>query len=377
MEIPRVSVILPCRNEEKTVGLCIRKIKESFRKNRIDGEIIVSDSSTDRSAKIAGDLGAKVISHGRKGYGIACLEAFKAAQGEYIIIGDADNTYDFSQIPGFIRALDEGYDLVVGSRLKGRMDKGAMPALHKHIGNPLLSGLLNYMFGLHISDAHSGFRAIRREALDRLNLKTTGMEFASEMLILAGKTGLRIKEIPISYAKRIGKSKLSSFSDGWRHLRFMLLYSPTHLFLIPGLVFFIIGFSLMVPFLFGTLVIRGISMGLPLMFLGSLISILGYQVITLGLYAKIYAIHTGFEKNDKLIDFIASKLPLERGISLGSGIISAGALFVGILLYLVFTGRIILSGPNFLLFSMTLLVIGFQTLFSAFFLSIMLIEKKE
>lgn len=374
---PSVSVVLPCRDEERTIGVCIKKIKKVLSEKKIEGEIIVSDSSSDRSPEIARKLGATVISHGKKGYGIACLEAFAVAKGKYIIIGDADNTYDFDAIPDFVGALDDGYEFVIGSRMMGEIAPGAMPFLNRYVGNPLLSSILNLFFKTRISDTHSGFRAIRKDALDRLNLKTTGMEFASEMLILAAKNHLRMKEIPVSYGRRVGESKLSPISDGWRHLRFMLIYSPTYLYLIPGLFLFFLGFLLMIPMLFGTIYINGLDLGTPIMLFGGLLALLGNQVVSLGLYAKIYAIHTGFEKNDRLIDFVARNFPLEKGVSFGVLVVLFGVSVVGYLLFRLFITNSKQASVNFLLFAMTILVIGFHTIFSVFFMSMMLVEKKE
>ncbi|MCM2326181.1 MAG: glycosyltransferase family 2 protein, partial [Candidatus Woesearchaeota archaeon] len=261
------------------------------------------------------------------------------------VIGDADGTYDFSALPSLISAA-AGADMVIGSRLKGNIAKGAMPWHHRYIGNPFLSGLLNLLFHTKISDAHSGFRLIRRDAFEKLGLKTTGMEFASEMIIKAAKHGMRIAEVPTNYYPRIGESKLSSFSDGWRHLRFMLMFSPTYLFFIPGII-------LMLSGIITTFFNDG--------FFGPLSAIMGYQLINLGLYSRIYSIHTGFEKEDKLISFIASKFPLERGILLSMLLFIAGAIS--------FRFR-----P---LFALTLAIICFQTFFSVFFISMMLVEKSE
>lgn len=219
-----VSVILPCRNEEKGIGLCIRKVQKAFKNCKISGEIIVSSNSDDGSADIAKKLGVKVVEHRRIGYGSAYLEGFKIAKGKYIIMGDADNTYDFLEIPKFIHALDEGYDFVIGTRLKSKILPGSMRWLHQYIGNPLLTFIFNILFRTRLSDAHSGFRAFKREVLKKMNLKSHGMEFALEMLIQASKDGIEIKEIPITYHPRKGISKLNSFGDGFRHLKFMYNY---------------------------------------------------------------------------------------------------------------------------------------------------------
>jgi len=372
-----VSVILPCRNEEKTVGICIRKAQDIFKRYNINGEIIVSDSSRDKSPLIAESLGAKVVKHNKKGYGVALLEGFKEARGKYIVMADADNTYDLLELPNFLNQLDKGYDFVIGSRTRGRIRKGAMPFMHRYIGNPLLSFTMNTFFKSKISDANSGYRAFTREALDKMQLKTTGMEFASEMIVSALKNRLRIKEIPIIYSKRVGKSKISSFSDGWRHLRFMLLYSPTHLFLIPGIILFGIGFLLMTVLLFGPLTLFGFNFDYHFMFLGSLLVLLGYQIISLGLYAKIYAINIGFEKHDKSIDFIAKYINLEKGIFLGS-IIAIFGLFISFVILGYWIGFRFpsLNQTRTLLYALTLIIVGIQTVFSSFFLSLLLIEKK-
>jgi glycosyltransferase involved in cell wall biosynthesis len=362
-----VSVILPCRDEEKTVGRCIQAIKTEFKKYNIDGEIIVSDSSSDDSLKIAKKAKVATVFHNKVGYGIACLEGIKKAKGKVIVFGDADYTYDFSQLHLLIKKIDDGYDLVIGSRLKGRIKKGAMPFSHRYVGNPVLSFLLNLFFRTHVSDAHSGLRAIRKKELLLLDLKTTGMEFASEMIIKSAKNKLKIGEVPITYSPRIGKSKLKSVSDGWRHLRFMLLFSPTYLFLIPGSIIFFSGLLLLIMMQLGAFIISGKDISTYVVIIGSLLSILGYQIISLGLYSRIYAIHTGFEKEDKLIDFIAERITLERGLVIGFFILVFG------IANLALNNSI---WPNMLL-GLTILIISLQTIFSAFFISMMLVERRE
>jgi len=220
---PRVSVVLPCLNEEATIGECIKNIKNMFKKEDINGEIIVSDNgSTDNSVKIAKSMDVKVVYQPLKGYGAALLKGIHEARGKFIVMGDSDATYDFLETPTLLKPLKKSYDFVIGTRFKGRIKKGAMPWAHRYIGNPLLSSLVNLFFKTNLSDVHCGFRAFTKEAFEKMNLKTTGMEFASEMVISALKNRLKIYEVPISYNKRKGMSKLKSFSDGWRHLRFMI-----------------------------------------------------------------------------------------------------------------------------------------------------------
>ena len=224
MKIIKISVVLPCRNEEQSIGICINKIKEVFLKEKINGEIIVSDNkSIDNSAKIAKELGAKVVYSNKIGYGYACLDALKKVNGKYIILADADNSYDFYEIPKFIKELDDGFDFVIGNRFKGKMEKKSMYLVRK-IGNHILSNFLNILFNTGIYDTHCGFRGIKKGVLNKLKLESGGMEFASEMVIKAKSLNLKIKEIPINYYPRIGESKLNSIRDGFRHLKFILSY---------------------------------------------------------------------------------------------------------------------------------------------------------
>ncbi|MBN2250950.1 MAG: glycosyltransferase family 2 protein [Candidatus Altiarchaeota archaeon] len=219
---PEVSIVLPCRNESETLGHCISSIREVVEANGIDAEIIVSDSSTDDSPKIAAESGARMVKHDLEGYGIACLEGFRASRGRYVFLADADGSYDFKEIPCFVEHLRRGCDLVMGDRFKGSMEDGAMSWHHRYVGNPLLTFLFNVLHGSGVHDVHCGMRAITRDALNKLDLRTSGMEFASEMVLAARKKKLRVKEVPINYYKRGGKSKMRSFADGWRHLKFML-----------------------------------------------------------------------------------------------------------------------------------------------------------
>ena len=281
------------------------------------------------------------------------------------------------EIPKFLECLKGGYDLVIGTRMKGSIIKNAMNPLNRYIGNPLFSFIFSIFFDYNLSDIHCGFRGIKKEALDKLNLKTTGMEFASEMLIKSIKQKLRIKEIPITYYPRQGKSKLKPFRDGWRHLRFMLLYSPDYLFLIPGLFLFILGFILISLLLNGPFVVNNFSLDIHPMVLGSLMSILGYQIIFLGIYAKAYAtIH--LSEKDKIIDLLNRYLNLERGSLIGVIILAIGLLYS---FKIIFSWSQTNFGPlseiRTGIFALTLIVIGTQTIFSSFLLSFLGIEKDE
>ncbi len=217
-----VSVVLPCRNEEESIGDCLQQIQNVFAKHNVKGEIIVSDSSTDNSTSIAFAAGACVVKHDTSGYGNAYLAGFKHARGRYIFGADPDGSYDFSEIPRFMEALRQGSDLVIGNRLKGTIKPNAMPWLHRYIGTPLLTQLVRIFFGIRLGDSQCGMRAWRTEALNELELTASGMEFASEMIVQAAKQKMRISELPIDYANRLGQSKLRTWRDGWRHLELIL-----------------------------------------------------------------------------------------------------------------------------------------------------------
>src|SRR3954471_23100427 len=236
-----VSVVIPCLNEEGNIEHCVRLAREVMEQAGLAGEVVVADNaSEDRSAELAAAAGARVVLERRRGYGSAYLAGFSAARGRYIVMADADLTYDFREIPRFVERLEDGAELVMGDRMDN-IQPGAMPWLHRYVGNPVLTGLLNLLFRSGVNDAHCGMRALRRDVLPLLDLRTTGMEFASEMVIRASKERLAIDEFPIEYHPRGGESKLSSFRDGWRHLRFLLVHSPTFLFLVPGLFMTAIG----------------------------------------------------------------------------------------------------------------------------------------
>ena len=239
---PEISVVIPCLNEEEAVGKVVDQALEGIRRSGRTGEVMVVDNaSTDRSAEVAAEHGAIVVREERPGYGSAYLAGLAHARGEYIVMGDADETYPMSDLTPFVERLAAGDDLVMGSRFEGTIHGEAMPWLNRHIGNPILTGLLNVLFGVKISDAHCGMRAVRRDALQVLDLHSTGMEFASEMVFKAFRRKLRVSEIPIDYYPRVGESKLNRFGDAWRHVKFMLLYSPSWLYFVPGVLLLLLG----------------------------------------------------------------------------------------------------------------------------------------
>jgi len=374
----KISVVLPCRNEEKAIGVCVKKIKTALKKEKIkqkDYEIIVSDSSIDKSPEIAKKLGAKVIKHNLVGYGNAYIQGLKHAKGDYIIMGDADNTYDFLQIPEFIKQLDKGYDLIIGSRLLGKIEKGAMPFSHRRFGTPIMNLLLRIFFKKKVSDCNSGFRAIKKQALDKLNLKTRGMEFASEMVMKAAKHNLKIKEIPITYSKRIGDSKLDTLNDGWKHLRFMLLYSPNYVFLIPGILLTILGFLIMVLILTNHLTLFGIAFQTHPMFIGNILVVLGYQLILTGIFAKIYS-HNHLNEKDEALERLYHFFNLEKSILAGAVFLLIGFfIYLNILIVWLSKNFGELTTINLSIFALTFVIIGIQTIFSGFFFSILGIKE--
>lgn len=375
-----VSVVMPCLNERETLGICIKKAQDTLTRLKIEGEVVVADNgSVDGSVEIANAAGAKVIEETRKGYGNAYRAGIAAAQGDYIIIADSDDSYDFTDLGRFVEKLQNGYDLVMGTRFKGVIEKGAMPWLHRYIGNPLLTGILNFFFRSGISDAHCGMRGFTKAAYEKMQLQTTGMEFASEMVIKAALNGLKMTEIPITLYPdgRSGAPHLRSLRDGWRHLRFMLLHSPTHLYLWPGFFLFIVGMISMILFLPGPMRILGHTVDLHIMVLGSLSAILGYQTILLGLYARIYAVTHNFLPQGNFLQRMFHIFNLERGLAVGAIILAVG-LTLGIMIFI----RWIQSeyGPfdqvRLALFASTLIIIGSQTIFASFFLSMLGIERR-
>ena len=375
---PEVSVIIPSMDEEETIGRCIEKIKKVFGNEHISGEIIVADNSSDRTPEIANELGAKVVKPEKLGYGYAYLYGFKHASGRYIVMGDADDTYDFLEMPKLLRPLQDGEsDLVIGSRFKGEIKEGAMPWLHKYIGNPVLTGFLNLFFKTRVSDAHSGFRACTREALERMKLRSSGMEFASEMIIEAVRKKLRIKEVAINYYKREGESKISSFADGWRHLKFMLLYAPNYLYFIPGAILLLWGiWTLLISYF--NVSIGYYPHGIHAMIAGSLLTIVGYQIIFLGIFTKIYGLHNDLLNPDGITKFITGHVSLERGATFGLILFGLGLLHT---LHLIWewasSGYKVLPVEGQNMIGFTLLVIGLQTIFYSFFLSVIGGEKSR
>ncbi len=373
-----VSCVLPCLNEEGTIGICIKKIKDVFEKEKIAGEIIVVDNgSIDRSREIADREGAVVVSETHRGYGAAYLRGLREAKGKYIIMGDADDTYNFYDIPKFLKPLKEGYDFVIGSRFKGKIRKGAMSWSHRYIGNPVLSGVCRIFFHTKLSDIHCGMRALTHEACKKLKLRTLGMEFATEMVVSALTNNLKVFEVPIDYHYRIGESKLKPLYDAWRHTRFMLLYCPMWLYFIPGILGFLAGLVLLLLLARGPIYFLGRPWDLHVMVFASVICILSYQLMHLGIFAHTFALKQGFLKYDKVTVFFQRSFNLEKGLALGGAIFVIGsAILLFIFIDWFSKGFGALYRIREAILAMTLLVIGLQTMFSSFFISLLFLEQE-
>jgi glycosyltransferase involved in cell wall biosynthesis len=373
-----VSVVIPCLNEEKTIESCVKKSFEGFKKANLEGEVVVVDNgSTDRSVELAAKAGARVVTESQKGYGSALRRGIEEAKGRYIVMGDGDDTYDFSVLGLFVEKLKAGSDLVMGSRFNGKIMPGAMSWSHRYLGNPLLSGMLRLFFGGTVSDSHCGLRAFTKAAYAKMHLQTTGMEFASEMVIHSLKKKLKIAEIPINYYVRQGESKLESLPDAWRHMRFMLLYSPNYLFLLPGLSLFLLGFCITIKFLLGSVYFAGRYWDVHVMVFSSLMSIVGWELLNLGFCAKTYAAQVGLEES-RFTSGLTKVLTLERSLLIGMAFFSIGIIMSG---YIVFVwaahGFGELSQVKTGLASLTLVAMGIQTIFSSFLVSMLQIKYKS
>lgn len=365
-----VSVVIPCLNEAENIERCVRSAWRALKRADIDGEVIVADNgSHDGSAKLAQAAGARVIHQPARGYGSAYIAGFAVACGEFIVMADADLTYDFDEIPRFLAHLQDGADLVMGDRMQN-IHPGAMPWHHRYIGNPLLSRFLNLLFHTGVSDAHCGMRAFRRDRLDLLDLRAPGMEFASEMVVRAAKAKLDIRQFPIQYHPRGGESKLSSFRDGWRHLRFLILHAPRHLFIVPGSAMSILG-AVISALVLTHVSILGRRWEEHTLIGGSLLLIVGAQVVTLGLCALAYATYFMGE-HDPWFDRMRQRFRLEHGLILGGVLALVGvAALIAIVIEWVERGFGSLAYERLAILAATLLVMGIQVIFGSFLLSIL------
>ncbi len=375
-----VSVILPCLNEAETVGACVTKAVETLRRLGVRGEVVVVDNgSTDGSAEIAERCGARVISEAQRGYGSALMRGAEEARAPFIIMADADESYDLTDLERFIQGLRAGADVVMGTRMRGTIASGAMPWLHRRIGNPLLSGLLNFLFHPHISDAHCGMRAFTKAAYRRMQLQTTGMEFASEMVIKAALGKMRITEIPITLHPdgRSRRPHLRTFRDGWRHLRFMLLFSPSYLFLVPGLAAMALGLFVQLALVHGPRHVLGLTFDVHYMVVASLLTLVGFQAITTGACAKLYSHAARLYAPDRTLVVVSRYFNLERGLLAGAAVFLVGFAINAVILYdWLRSGMGALNAVRPALLALTLMALGAQAIFSSFFLSMLAVPRR-
>jgi glycosyltransferase involved in cell wall biosynthesis len=373
-----LSVVMPCLNESATVGACVKKALGAMEQLGIRGEVIVADNgSTDGSQRIAVEHGAKVVPIKLRGYGSALHGGIAAARGQFILMGDADDSYDFTQLEGFVCKLREGYDLVIGNRFQGGILPGAMPPLHRYLGNPVLTGIGRLFFKSPVGDFHCGLRAFRKDAIERLELRTLGMEFASEMVVKATAFGLRITEIPttLSPDRRDRAPHLRTWRDGWRHLRFLLLYSPRWLFLYPGIALFALGIMLSAVLLPGPRRIGNVVFDVHTLLFAAMAILIGFQSVVFATFTKIFAISEGLLPEDPRLTRMFRYVTLEVGLVAGALLIlaGAGAWVLGLEYWRIRhfgaldpekTLRIVIPG-------VVCFTLGFQVVLSSFFLSVL------
>jgi len=368
-----LTVVLPCLNEEKTVAACVRQAIDACA--GLNAEVVVADNgSEDGSRERAREAGARVIDVSLRGYGAALRAGIEAARGTYVVMADADLSYDLSDIPKFVAELRGGADLVMGSRFKGTIHPGAMPFLHRYLGNPVLTRILNLLFGAGISDAHCGMRGFSRAALLGLGLRTSGMEFASEMIIRAAQQGLKIREVPTSLRPdgRGRRSHLRTWRDGWRHLRFMLLFSPLWLFAVPGLLAAALGAALMAAVAFAEVRVLGHVLNTHFALLGSMLTAIGVQVVALGFFAKAVFVLDGLGRSD-FVRRVIGGFHLETALVAGLAVFLAGLAIDASILWkwLQTAGDLDRGVTHLAILGGTLCVVGLQVVFSAFFLTIL------
>jgi glycosyltransferase involved in cell wall biosynthesis len=370
-----LSIIMPCLNEAETLATCIGKARDYLEQHKIAGEVLIADNgSSDGSQEIATNSGARVVPIPERGYGSALRGGIAAAKGQYIIMGDADDSYDFTNLSPFLEKLRQGYDLVMGNRFQGGIKPGAMPVLHKYLGNPVLTWLGRLFFGSPCGDFHCGLRGFSKQAIEQLNLRTTGMEFASEMVVKASLYGLKITEVPTTLSPD-GRSRpphLKTWRDGWRHLRFLLMYSPRWLFLYPGLALMFLGFVATIWFMTQPRVHTLLYSATAL--------IIGFQIVSFAIFTKAFAISEGLLPEDRKLRRFLRYINLEVGLIIGVILFLLG---MGGSLYALYIWNARLYGAldpavtmRIVIPSVTALALGVQVVFSSFFLSVLGLKRK-
>jgi glycosyltransferase involved in cell wall biosynthesis len=382
-EAIEVSIVMPCLNEAETLATCIQKAQQAIERGGLAAEIIVADNgSTDGSQVIANELGARVVPVARKGYGSALIGGINAAGGRFVIMGDADDSYDFTAIAPLIDKLRDGCDLVVGNRFMGGIEPGAMPWSHRWVGNPVLTMISRIFFHTPVGDAHCGLRGFRKDAYDKLRLRATGMEFASEMVIKASLKRMKIAEVPVTLSPD-GRSRpphLRTWRDGWRHLRFMLLFSPRWLFLYPGLALFVASLIVGILLETGPKYIGSIRFDIHTLLLAGFGCLIGYQLVVFALFTKVFAMQQGFHPPNPTYSTIFHYLRLETGLLLGALMFVAGVVgaFIAVLSWQSagFGALDPQTTMREIIPAAVLLTLGVQTIFASFFLSILGIDNE-
>jgi glycosyltransferase involved in cell wall biosynthesis len=379
-----LSIVMPCLNEAETLSSCIAKARRFLDTLGITGEIIVADNgSTDGSQMLAAQAGARVITVETKGYGSAIRGGITAARGKYIIVGDADDSYDFSKLVPFVNKLRDGYELVMGNRFQGGIEPDAMPWLHKYVGNPVLTATGRLFFRSPCSDFHCGLRGFKKSAIENLNLRTTGMEFASEMVVKASLYNLKIAEVPTTLSPdgRSRKPHLRSWRDGWRHLRFMLLYSPRWLFLYPGLFLMLVGAVAGARLLFGPVHFSGVTFDVHTLLYAAMSIVVGFQTIVFAVFTKVFATTQGLLPEDPRLNKLFRYVKLETGMIIGGALLTVG---LALSVYALISWRAHLFGPldpthtlRLVIPAVTLIMLGLQTVLSSFFLSILGLKRQQ
>ncbi|RJL33607.1 glycosyltransferase family 2 protein [Bailinhaonella thermotolerans] len=373
---------MPCLNEAETVETCVRKAIACMKEHGIDGEVVIADNgSTDGSQQLARDAGARVVHIEAKGYGNALIGGIRAARGRYVIMGDADDSYDFTALMPFVEQLRDGADLVMGNRFKGGIAPGAMPPLHRYLGNPVLSFVGRLFFPSKIGDFHCGLRGFRRDSILKLGLQTGGMEFASEMVVKATLQGLDVREVPTTLSPD-GRSRpphLRSWRDGWRHLRFLLLYSPRWLFFIPGLAMMIVGLLASAALVTGPVTIGALAFDVDTLVGTAALVVIGFQAVLFALFTKVYAAEEGFLPEDKRVRRLVDIMTLEKGLIIGGLLALAGLAGLVASLFHWQVNNFGELNPRWSLRlvvpSATALIMSFQTIFAALFISILGIRR--
>ncbi len=380
-----LTILMPCLNEAETLAVCVDKATGYLASSGVQGEVLIADNgSTDGSQQIARDHGARVVDVPAKGYGSALLGGIDAANGRFVIMGDADDSYDFEHLDAFVERLRAGDQLVMGNRFRGGIEPGAMPPLHKYLGNPVLSAIGRLFFRSPIKDFHCGLRGFDRAAMQSLRLRTTGMEFASEMVVKASLGGLQLSEVPTTLRKD-GRSRpphLRSWRDGWRHLRFLLIFSPRWLFLIPGAVAFFLGLIGTAVITFGPFVIGSVGFDLSSQVYLAALTVVGYQAILFAILTKMYAQHEGFRlPRGRSFDRLAERISLES-----SALVGVGLFLLGLIIAFVRFGAWAATGfgpldpqetARLAIPSALLLMLGAQTIMAGMFLGILNVDVKR